>query len=300
MDIGFIGLGSMGRGMAANLLRAGFGLRLWNRSPAKAQDLVRDGARLVEHPRDVAAASGMVVTMLSDDAALREVVQGEHGIGRQLGEGGIHLSMSTVSPQTAQELAALHAARGTHYVAAPVFGRPDAAAAAKLFVLCAGPQAARQAVMPALQAMGQRVFELGDDAAAANVLKLSGNFMLMAAIEALAEAITLGERYGLPRERTVEVLTQSILPAPVMVNYGRQIAQHSYQPAGFKLSLGLKDADLVLGAARKAAMPMPLAQLVQGRLLSALACQRGDMDWSAAAIGVSEDAGLSVPPARHD
>ena len=300
MDIGFIGLGSMGRGMAANLLRAGFRVTVWNRSPEKAQDLVRDGARLVPHARDVAQASGVIVTMLSDDAALRELVHGEHGIGRQLGQGGIHLSMSTVSPQTAQELAALHAARGTHYVAAPVFGRPDAAAAARLFVLCAGPQAARQAVMPALQAMGQRVFELGEDAAAANVLKLSGNFMLMATIESLAEAMTLGERYGLPRERTAEVLTQSIFPAPVMVNYGRQIAQHAYEPAGFKLSLGLKDADLVLGAARKVAMPMPLAQLVQGRLLSALARQRGDMDWSAAAIGVSEDAGLKPSSSARD
>ena len=299
MDIGFIGLGSMGHAMAGNLLRAGHRVSLWNRSPDKARDLVRDGARLAERACDVAPASGIVVTMLSDDAALRDVVQGEHGIGQHLGEGGIHVSMSTVSPQTAQDLSALHAARGTHYVAAPVFGRPDAAAAAKLFVLCAGPQAARQAVLPALEAMGQRVFELGEDAAAANVLKLSGNFMLMAAIESLAEAMTLGERYGLPRERTVEVLTQSILPAPVMVNYGRQIAQHAYQPAGFKLSLGLKDADLVLGAARKVAMPMPLAQLVQGRLLSALAHQRGDMDWSAAAIGVSDDAGLPAKPATR-
>lgn len=298
MDIGFIGLGSMGRGMAANLLRAGFRVRVWNRSADKAQDLVRDGAQLARHPRDAVDASGIVVSMLSDDAALRDVVQGEHGIGAHLGPGGIHLSMSTVAPQTAQELVALHAQRGAHYVAAPVFGRPDAAAAAKLFVLCAGPRAARQTVLPALQAMGQRVFELGDDAAAANVLKLSGNFMLMAAIESLAEAMTLGERYGLPRERTAEVLTQSIFPAPAMVNYGRQIAQHAYQPAGFKLSLGLKDADLVLAAARKVAMPMPLAQLVQGRLLSALACQRGDMDWCATALGVSEDAGLEPGTAR--
>ena len=292
MDIGFIGLGSMGQAMAANLLKAGFKLRVWNRSADKADELVRLGATRVQHPADAAEPAGIVITMVSDDAALRQVVHGEHGIGERLGRGALHLSMSTIAPQTAQELAAAHAASGTDYVAAPVFGRPDAAAARMLFMLCAGPQAARQRVQPLLEAMGQRVFELGDDPVAANVLKLSGNFMILGVIEAMAEAMTLGERYGLARERTVEVLTQSIFPAPLFVNYGRQIAAHAYQPARFKLALGLKDADLVLAAARKVAVPMPLAQLMQGRLLSALARDRGELDWTAAALGVSEDAGL--------
>ncbi len=292
MDIGFIGLGSMGQAMAANLLKAGFKLRVWNRSADKADALVALGATRVQHPADAADAAGIVITMVSDDAALRQVVHGDHGIGESLGRGAIHLSMSTIAPQTAQELATAHATRGTDYVAAPVFGRPDAAAARMLFMLCAGPQEARQRVQPLLEAMGQRVFELGDDPVAANVLKLSGNFMILGVIEAMAEAMTLGERYGVARERTVEVLTQSIFPAPIFVNYGRQIAAHAYQPARFKLALGLKDADLVLAAARKVAVPMPLAQLLQGRLLSALARDRGEFDWTAAALGVSEDAGL--------
>ena len=292
MDIGFIGLGSMGQAMAANLLKAGFKLRVWNRSADKADALVALGATRVQHPADAADAAGIVITMVSDDAALRQVVHGDHGIGESLGRGAIHLSMSTIAPQTAQELATAHATHGTDYVAAPVFGRPDAAAARMLFMLCAGPQEARQRVQPLLEAMGQRVFELGDDPVAANVLKLSGNFMILGVIEAMAEAMTLGERYGVARERTVEVLTQSIFPAPIFVNYGRQIAAHAYQPARFKLALGLKDADLVLAAARKVAVPMPLAQLLQGRLLSALARDRGEFDWTAAALGVSEDAGL--------
>lgn len=292
MNIGFIGLGSMGQAMAANLLQAGFHLRVWNRSPDKADELVRLGATRVQHPADAVEPGGIVVTMVADDAALRQVVYGEHGIGQRLGRDGIHLSMSTIAPQTAQELAQWHAGQGSRYVAAPVFGRPDAAAARKLFVLSAGPAAAREAVLPLLEAMSQRVFDLGDDPVAANVLKLSGNFMILGVIEAMAEALTLGERYGLPRERTVEVLTQSIFPAPLFVNYGKQIAAHAYQPARFKLSLGLKDADLVLSAARQVAVPMPLAQLMQGRLLSAVAHSRGDLDWTAAALGASEDAGL--------
>ncbi len=292
MRIGFIGLGSMGQAMAANLLQAGFELRVWNRSRDKAEPLVRQGATLVEHPADTVEPGGIVITMVSDDAALRQVVDGEHGIAQRLGSGGIHLSMSTIAPQTARELAATHAARGTHYVAAPVFGRPDAAAARMLFILCAGPASARQSVQPLLEAMGQRVFDLGDDPVGAHVLKLSGNFMILGVIEAMAEAMALGERYGVARERMMEVLTQSIFPAPLFVNYGKQIAAHAYQPARFKLSLGLKDADLVLAAARQVAVPMPLAQLMQGRLLSAVARSRGELDWTAAALGASEDAGL--------
>ncbi len=296
MQIGFIGLGSMGLPMASNLLKAGFQLKVWNRSPARAQELVKLGATLVEHPADTVDPQGVVISMVADDAALRAVVLGEHGIGQRLRDGGIHLSMSTIDPQTTRELAALHAAQAARYVAAPVFGRPDAAAARMLFVLCAGPQAARQAVQPALEAMGQRVFDLGDDAAAANVLKLSGNFMILGIIEAMAEAMSFGERQGVPRERTAEVLTQSLFPAPIFVNYGKQIAAHSYAPARFKLALGLKDADLVLAAARRVALPMPLAQLMQGRLLSAVAKGRGELDWTAAALGASEDGAL--PGAR--
>ncbi|TFW03290.1 NAD(P)-dependent oxidoreductase [Oxalobacteraceae bacterium OM1] len=294
MDIGFIGLGSMGHAMADNLLKAGHTLRVWNRSQDKARDLVARGAQPADRPRDVAAPGGIVVTMVADDAALLDVVEGPNGIGEQLGAGGIHLSMSTVAPQTSARLAELHRAKGAAYVAAPVFGRPDAAAAKMLFILCAGPAQACQTAQPVLEAMGQKVFALGEDPQHANILKLNGNFMIMGVIEAMAEAMTLGEKYGLAREKTMEVLTQSIFPAPIFVNYGKQIAAHTYAPAKFKLALGLKDANLVLDAARAVQMPMPLAQLAQGRLQTAVAKARGHLDWTATAMNVAEDAGLKA------
>jgi 3-hydroxyisobutyrate dehydrogenase-like beta-hydroxyacid dehydrogenase len=299
MEAGFIGLGSMGHAMAANLLKAGHTLRVWNRSKDKAADLVAQGARLVDQPCDVVEANGIVITMVADDAALTEIVSGPGGIWEKLGAGGIHLSMSTIAPHTAATLAELHRAKGTAYVAAPVFGRPDAAAAKMLFILSAGPAAACGKVQPLLEAMGQKVFPLGEDPRHANILKLNGNFMIMGAIEAMAEAMTLGEKYGVPREKTIEVLTQSIFPAPIFVNYGKQIAGHAYAPARFKLSLGLKDANLVLDAANRMHMPMPLAQLMQGRYQSALAKSRGHLDWTAVALNVAEDAGLQPPQATQ-
>ncbi|HJV84106.1 MAG TPA: NAD(P)-dependent oxidoreductase [Noviherbaspirillum sp.] len=291
MDVGFIGLGSMGHAMAANLLQAGHTLRVWNRSPDKADDLVARGAQRAGRPADCVSSDGLVVTMLSDDAALEAVVAGPDGIGERLAAGGIHISMSTIAPSTSSRLAALHVSRGAAYVAAPVFGRPDAAATKLLFVLMAGPQEACTRILPLLEAMGQKVFQIGQDPAQANIIKLGGNFMIMAAIEAMAETMTLGEKFGVAREKMMEVLTQSILPAPLFVNYGRQIANHSYEPARFKLSLGLKDANLVLAAAGSKQVPMPLAGMMQNRFLSSMAKGRGEFDWTAAALGVSEDAG---------
>jgi len=292
MEIGFIGLGSMGQPMAENLIKAGHSLRIWNRSPSKAKTLETLGARRVERPADAVKSDGIVITMVADDAALEEVVSGVGGIASILGAGGIHLSMSTISPALATRLQALHSACGSAYVAAPVFGRPDAAAAKMLFILCAGQAQACRTVQPLLEAMGQKIFMLGDAPAQANVVKLSGNFMIMAAIEAMAEAMTLGEKHNVPRETMIDVLTQSIFPAPLYVNYGRQIAAHAYEPARFKLPLGLKDANLVLAAANDAQMPMPLASLMQGRFLSAMAKGRAHLDWTAAALAVAEDAGL--------
>ena len=292
MEIGFVGLGGMGHAMAGNLMAQGHTLRVWNRSPGKAADLVAGGAALVAHPGQAVDSGGIVFTMVADDAALEQVVMGPDGIGAKLEQGGIHVSMSTVSPETSRRLAALHAERGAAYIAAPVFGRPTAAAASMLFILCAGAAEARTRVAPILETMGQRVFQLGDDPVAASIVKLGGNFMIMAVIEAMAEAMTLGEKYGVARETTMEVMTQSIFQAPLYVNYGKLIAAHQYSPAGFKLSLGFKDAKLVLGAAEKARVPMPLASMMHDRFLSAMARERGELDWTAAALNVSEEAGL--------
>ncbi|KQY14819.1 6-phosphogluconate dehydrogenase [Massilia sp. Root133] len=292
MEIGYVGLGGMGHAMASNLISKGHTLRVWNRSPGKAADLVAQGATLVEHPGQAAAGDGVVFTMVADDAALEQVVGGPDGIAAKLGPGGIHVSMSTVSPETTQRIAALHAERGAAFVAAPVFGRPTAAAAAMLFILVAGEAGARDKIMPLLETMGQRVFPLGDDPVAASIVKLSGNFMIMGVIEAMAEAATLCEKYGVERSAMMDVMTQSIFATPLYVNYGKLIAQHDYANPGFKLSLGFKDADLVMAAARKAHVPMPLASMMHDRFLSALAKDRGELDWTAAALNVSEDAGL--------
>ena len=292
MEIGYVGLGGMGHAMASNLISKGHTLRVWNRSPGKAADLVAKGATLVEHPGQAVAGDGVVFTMVADDAALEQVVGGPDGIAAKLGPGGIHVSMSTVSPETTQRIAALHAERGAAFVAAPVFGRPTAAAAAMLFILVAGEAGARDKIMPLLETMGQRVFPLGDDPVAASIVKLSGNFMIMGVIEAMAEAATLCEKYGVERSAMMDVMTQSIFATPLYVNYGKLIAQHDYANPGFKLSLGFKDANLVMAAARKAHVPMPLASMMHDRFLSALAKDRGELDWTAAALNVSEDAGL--------
>jgi 3-hydroxyisobutyrate dehydrogenase-like beta-hydroxyacid dehydrogenase len=292
MDIGYVGLGGMGHAMASNLIDKGHALRVWNRSPGKAADLVAQGATLVEHPGQAVASDGIVFTMVADDAALEQVVGGPDGIAATLGPGGIHVSMSTVSPETTKRLAALHAERGAAFIAAPVFGRPVAAASAMLFILCAGADAARERVLPLLATMGQRVFELGIDPVSASIVKLGGNFMIMGVIEAMAEAATLCEKYGVPRTAMMDVMTQSIFATPLYVNYGNLIAQHNYTNPGFKLSLGLKDAKLVLGAASNARVPMPLASMMHDRFLSALAKDRGELDWTAAALNVSEEAGM--------
>jgi 3-hydroxyisobutyrate dehydrogenase-like beta-hydroxyacid dehydrogenase len=292
MRIAFIGLGHMGLPMATNLLKAGYTLVVWNRTPEKALPLVNLGALQAGIPKEVVDLSGIVITMLADDAAVESVVFGKDGFGEKLGPGGIHISMSTISPETSKKLTQYHQSKGAAYVAAPVFGRPDAAAAKSLFILYAGPADVKQKVTPVLEAMGKKIFDITETPSHANVVKLSGNFMIMAAMEAMAEAFTLGEKHGVPREKTMEVLTQSLFTAPVYVNYGEQIARHTYEPAGFKLSLGLKDASLVATAANSVLAPMPLGSLMLGRFQAAMAKGWQHKDWAAIALNVSQDAGL--------
>ena len=230
--------------------------------------------------------------MLSDDRALEGAMADDNGLLQGLGPGGIHLSMSTVSPATARSLAERHRRYGVAYLAAPVFGRPQAAAARKLWICLSGPQAAKERVQPVLSTLGQGVFDFGEDPGAANVVKLAGNFLIASAIAAMAEAFTLAEKNGINRERIADMLTQTLFACPVYQNYGKAIAQERYKPAGFKLSLGLKDIELVLQAAASSKMPMPLASMLHDRLMSAVAKGREELDWSGLALGISEDAGL--------
>jgi len=283
----------MGRAMAGNLLKAGYRLHVYNRTPEKAAPLVAQGATLMSHPSDTAERGGIVLTMLSDDHAVESAVFGETGILERLGPGGIHLSMSTVSPATARRLAEHHSRYQTVYVAAPVFGRPEAAAAKKLWISLSGPHAAKDRVKPILGALGQGVFDFGEEPGAANVVKLAGNFLLASAIEALAEALTLAEKNGVDRMKLASMLSQTLFACPAYQTYGEAIAQERYQPAGFLMSLGLKDITLVLQTAAASAMPMPLASLLHDRFLSAVAQGGAELDWAAVASDVARSAGLS-------
>jgi 3-hydroxyisobutyrate dehydrogenase-like beta-hydroxyacid dehydrogenase len=289
--IGFIGTGMMGEPMARNLLRARFRVKVFNRTPEKARALAGDGAELVQTPADVATAGGIVVTMLANDQAVEEVAFGPNGFGPRL-RGGVHLSMSTISPATAERLAAKHGEHSGQYVAAPVFGRPDAAAAKRLWICTSGNNAAKERVKPVLDALGQGVFDFGEKPGAANVIKLSGNYLILAATQAMAEAFTLAEKNGIPRTDVANLFGKTLFACPVYQAYGKFVAEENYEPARFKLALGLKDISLMVDTGKAAGVPMPIASLLQQRMLAAVAKGRGNLDWSAIAQSVSEDAGL--------
>jgi len=291
-SVGFIGLGRMGEPMARNLLRAGYKLRVYNRTSSKAQALAAEGAEVVENLRDVINPDGIVVSMVANDHALQEVVFGEKGIGEALGPGGIHISMSTVSPLTAQKLAAHHEKQGTAYLAAPVFGRPEAATAKKLWVCLSGDSKAKVRARTILEALSQEIFDFGDKPETASVVKLAGNFLIGAAIEAMAEAYTFAEKNGVSRKDVADLFSKTFLSCPIYQNYGKVIAAQEYKPAGFKVSLGLKDMTLLSRVAASSRTPMPLGALLQERLQAAVNKGRSDMDWTALAIEASEDAGL--------
>lgn len=288
-NIGFVGLGNMGLPIARNLARAGYRLRVYNRTPSKAEPLLGlDGVVLVRSPAETAEPGGIVFTMLADDAAVEHLTAGEDGLAARLGPEGLHISMSTIAPTTGARLAQL----GSGYLAAPVFGRPDKAASAQLIVLSAGAARARERAKPLLEVIGSALYELGEDPASANAVKLVGNFLLMSAMEAMSEAFAFAEKHGVPRKLAAEVLTTTPLMANAYKGYGAAIADGKFSPAGFGLRLGHKDARLVLEAAGRLNVPMPVANLVRDRYATSINKGRGALDWSALAIEVFNAAGL--------
>ena len=293
MKIGFIGLGNMGAGMAANLLAAGHEVTVFNRTPGRAQALVARGARAAGQVAD-ACRGEAVLTMLADDAALESVVFGAGGVAASLGRDAIHVSMSTIGVAMSERLTAAHAQAGQRYVAAPVFGRPEAAAAARLFVVAAGAPDAIDACLPLFQAVGQRTFRFGDRPAAANVVKLSGNFLIASVIEALGEAMALAGKAGIDRLEYLDLLTSTLFNAPVYKTYGALIAEGKYEPGGFAASLALKDIRLALAAAEDLRVPMPLGSLVRDRILTLMAQGGEALDWSAMGRLAARDAGLEA------
>ncbi len=295
MQVGFIGLGSMGLGMAANLLAAGFEVSVYNRTPAKAQPLVRKGAKAAGNVAD-ACRGDAVITMLADDAAIESVVFGPKGVTDSLGKGAVHICMSTISVGLSEKMAAAHVSAGHRYVAAPVFGRPDSAEAGKLFILAAGDKLAVDACMPLFDVMGQRTFYFGDKAQAANLVKLSGNFLIGSVIEALSEAMALVGKGGVDLHQYLDMLTSTLFSAPVYKTYGTLITEKNFEPAGFAVPLGQKDIRLALAAAETLRVPMPLAGLLRDRFLRLLA-QGGDaLDWSAISQLAAQDSGQAARP----
>ena len=293
-SVTFIGLGAMGEPMASSVLRSGIALTVYNRSRERAAQLATAGAKVADSVAAAVTPGGVVITMLANDAALLDVTLGESGVADRLGAGGLHISMSTVSPETSRHLAAEHAKRGSLWLSAPVFGRPEAAAAQKLWICQSGPAEAKARAKPLLEAMGQAIHDFGEEPGAANVVKLSGNFLILSAVEAMAEALTLAEKSGIDRQALAGFLGQTIFNCPIYQNYGRILAAQTYEPAGFKLELGMKDVRLVRDAAESATVPMPLADLLHARLLTSLAKGRGQLDWTAIEMVSAEDAGKRV------
>jgi 3-hydroxyisobutyrate dehydrogenase-like beta-hydroxyacid dehydrogenase len=235
---------------------------------------------------------GIVITMLANDAALEQVTVGADGILKRLGPGGIHISMSTVSPTIAHRMADLHAQHGCTYVAAPVFGRPEAAASKKLWICLAGASTAKERIHQILQTISQGMFDFGEDPASANVVKLCGNFLIGSAMEAMAEALTLAEKNGIERTAVMNMFGQTLFACPIYQNYGKMIAEKRYTPVGFYMNLALKDLTLFLEAGQQAPMALPIASIVHDRLLTGVAKGRGEMDWTALSALVAEDAAI--------
>ncbi|HYK87209.1 MAG TPA: NAD(P)-dependent oxidoreductase [Acidobacteriota bacterium] len=293
--LGFIGTGNMGLPIARNLLGDGYPLRIFNRTAEKAASLATLGARLVSSPSQTAEPGGIVFTMLADDRALEEVAVSGDALAKALGPGGIHVSMGTLSPAAARKVAEHHRAFEVSYLAAPVFGRPEAADARTLWICLSGAHAAKDRVEPILKLLGRSVTDFGEDPGAANVVKLGGNFLLASAVEAMAEMIALAEKNGIAREKMIDLMASTLFACPVYQIYGRALVAQKYRPAGFRMELGLKDITLVLQTAAASKAPMPMASLVRDRLLTGVAKGRGDWDFTAFALAAAEDAGIKIP-----
>lgn len=291
MNLGFIGLGRMGSPMARNLLRAGHRMVVYNRTREKAEALEAEGARIAATPSQASLGCEAAVTMLGDDASVEEAVLGEGGLARTLGRGAVHVSCATISTALARRLDAEHAHRGQRFVSAPVFGRPDAAAAQKLLIVAAGPEETRARCQPLFDAVGRQTFIAGDQPWQANAVKLCGNFMIASVIESFGESFATLRKAGVAPQLFLDVMN-ALFASPIYANYGQMIATGRFEPAGFALPLGLKDVRLALAAADELTAPMPLASLLKDQFLAALASGLGDQDWCSMAQVSARNAGL--------
>ena len=294
MRIGFLGLGSMGLQMARNLVDSGHDLTVWNRTRERAAGV--PGAAVAESPGAVAVSADVVISMLADDAAVASVVFGSDGLLASLPPTAIHACMGTISVQFSERLAAVHRQRGQRYLAAPVFGRPEAAAQRKLWVIAAGDADALLTCRPVFEAFAQEVIEAGEDPAHASVLKIAGNFVLLSMVEALAESYALVQAHGIEVGLFHDFLAGKLFASPRYEAYGARIAGGDYEPAGFALEHGLKDIRYALRAADAVNFPAPLVSLLRDRLLTA--ANRGWGRSDVASLGrLSEADANTTPPA---
>jgi 3-hydroxyisobutyrate dehydrogenase-like beta-hydroxyacid dehydrogenase len=293
MRIAIIGLGRMGHGIAERVLGGGHSVVVYNRTASKAASVGAAGATVAPSPAAAVRDAEVVLTMLADDAAVEQVVFGNDGILAGMRPGAIHVSSSTISLALAQRLEAAHREHGTRYVSAPVFGRPDAAAAGKLFVVAAGPDDAVGAVGPVFEVIGQRTYRVGSDPWVANLFKISGNFMIAAAIETMAEAFALVRKAGVDAQLFRELFTTSLFNAPVYLNYSDLVAREGDEKVGFAAPLMLKDVRLALAASDTLRTPMPFASAVRDAYVSAMARGYESRDSSVLGRVAAENAGIN-------
>jgi 3-hydroxyisobutyrate dehydrogenase-like beta-hydroxyacid dehydrogenase len=291
MQVGFIGIGAMGAAMATRLIEAGHTVQLWNRSPDALKPLVAKGGVAVATAAE-AFAGDAVITMLANDEAVRSIVV-DGGLLDRAPKGIVHVEMATLSLDLGKQLAAEHAKRGIGYVAAPVLGRPDAAAAGKLNIMAAGETAAIETVQPLFDAMGQKTWIVGAEPHIANATKLACNFVLACAIETLSEAFVLGERNGVEPQALYDILTGTLFAAPAFKTYGQLIIDRKFEPALFKTRLGLKDVRLALAAGEAAGVPLPFGSVVRDNLIDAIGHGDAEKDWAILGMVARRRAGMA-------
>ena len=291
MDAGLIGLGGMGTGLAKSLLRAGHRVTVFNRTRSRAEALQANGA-IVGATVAETCRSGIVLTMVADDSALESQVFGDGGILASLPRGGVHISCSTISVALSDRLTAAHSGAGQEFVSCPVFGRPEAAEAGRLAVVAAGPAQVVNRCKPLFESFGPKLLVVGEKPSLANVVKLSGNFLIASVLESLSEALAFARKSGVDPAVLTDFLTSTLFDAPVYKIYEGLIVAGNYDNVGFALPLGLKDIRLVMQAAESQSVPMPIASVIRDRFLTAMARGNANKDWSALGLIAMEDAGI--------
>jgi 3-hydroxyisobutyrate dehydrogenase-like beta-hydroxyacid dehydrogenase len=280
MRIGFIGIGRMGQGMSARLVSDGHDLLVYNRTSGKTAAVEHAGAKVAPTIDDVCSNRELVISMVADDGALNDVTLGPGGVRDCLSKDTVYVAMGTHSASAIQAVATALSDKGLAFVAAPVLGRPDAAAAGQIVIVCGGPHEALRKCEPAFNTLGRKTMEASSAPEAAIAIKLANNFVLGCAVETMAEAFALVRKYGVNPQVFYDVMTEGLFAAPAYKVYGKLIVDSSYDKPGFTVTLGLKDIKLALAAAELVGVPLPSGSVVRDRLVGAIAHGDANKDWS--------------------